>query len=61
MFQVFTAMAFILFADEKVDIAVIEVRYIFYFFQQLVTNLISNPNDSSDFSFVISPTKRFLS
>jgi hypothetical protein len=59
MFQVFTAMAFILFADEKVDIAVIEVRYIFYFFQQLVTNLISN--DSSDFSFVISPTERFLS
>lgn len=33
-------MAFILFADEKVDIAVIEVSYLFYFIQQLsVTNL----------------------
>ena len=59
-FQVFTAMAFILFADEKVDIAVIEVSYIFYFIQQLlVTNFISD--NSSDSTAVIALTKRILS
>jgi hypothetical protein len=58
-FQVFTAMAFILFADKKVDIAVIEVSYIFYFIQQLVTNFISN--NSSDSTAVIALTKRILS
>jgi len=51
-------MAFILFADEKVDIAVIEVSYIFYFIQRLLTNFISN--NSSDSTVVITLTKRIL-
>lgn len=33
MFQVFTTMAFLLFADENVDIAVIEVNYLFPYIQ----------------------------
>jgi len=35
MSQVFTAMAFVLFADENVDIAVIEVKFLFPYFLQL--------------------------
>lgn len=60
MFQVFTAMAFILFADENVDIAVIEVNYLLNFVQQILdTNLISD--DSSDCTVVTSSPKRILS
>lgn len=53
-------MAFILFADENVDIAVIEVNYLLNFVQQILdTNLISD--DSSDCTVVTSSPKRILS
>lgn len=54
MFQVFTAMAFLLFAEEKVDIAVIEVNYLFRYFQQLLyTNMISGNSYNYLLNYVI--------
>jgi len=54
MSQVFTAMAYILFADENVDIAVIEVKYLFpYINCVLCINILSG--DSSNYIVVTSP------
>lgn len=60
MSQVFTAMAYILFADENVDIAVIEVRYLFpYIFNcVLYINILSG--DSSIYIVVTSSHQKNL-